>query len=295
MFSSKVKTLFSVALLVVCCGAISAQAQSTFSFKNISYTGDLTFTQLLGINNAGTIAGYHGATINKGFVLTLPLTFTNENFPNSAQTQVIGINNKGNTDGFYIDNAGVTHGFLDTKGVFTTVDFAGTTFNQLLGLNDASVASGYYADAQGNDHAYTYTGGKFTLISTPGVSAQATGINNENQISGFYVDTAGINHGFLITNGTLATLDYPGATFTQALGVNNLNEVVGTYMDAAGNTHGFLYDVTANVYESVNDPSNVDNTVINGINDEGQIVGFFTEVTSGNTHGLVATLVRCTP
>jgi hypothetical protein len=29
-----------------------------------------TFTQLLGINSSNTIAGYHGASINKGFVFT---------------------------------------------------------------------------------------------------------------------------------------------------------------------------------------------------------------------------------
>jgi|SRR5215469_3829641 len=44
----------------------------------------------------------------------------------------------------------------------------------------------------------------------------------------------------------------------------------------------FLYGVTANVYESVNDPNGVDNTVINGINDEGRVVGLFTEATTGN-------------
>jgi hypothetical protein len=35
-------------------------------------------------------------------VLTLPNHFTDENFPNSDQTQVIGINKRGDTDGFYI-------------------------------------------------------------------------------------------------------------------------------------------------------------------------------------------------
>lgn len=37
-------------------------SQTGFPF----YTGD-TFTHLLGINNSNVIAGYHGATVNKGF------------------------------------------------------------------------------------------------------------------------------------------------------------------------------------------------------------------------------------
>jgi hypothetical protein len=67
---------------------------------------------------------------------------------------------------------------------------------------------------------------------------------------------------------------------------------VGTYNDAKGNTHGFLYDATAKVYESVNDSSGVDTTVVNGINDEGQIVGFYVDGT-GNTDGFVGHIVRC--
>src|SRR5229473_2305486 len=81
-----------------------------------------------------------------------PNNFTPENFPGSAQTQVIGINNRGFTDGFYIDTAGTTHGFLDVNGTFTTVDFPPFTFNQLLGLNNFDQAAGYYADAAGIDH-----------------------------------------------------------------------------------------------------------------------------------------------
>ncbi len=53
--------------------------------------GRSNFTQLLGINDTGTIVGYHGAAVNKGFTLTLPSTFTDTNFPGSAQTQVTGV------------------------------------------------------------------------------------------------------------------------------------------------------------------------------------------------------------
>ena len=46
-----------------------ARAQQ-YVFEDISFPGD-TFTQLLGINDADVIAGYHGQAINKGFTLTL--------------------------------------------------------------------------------------------------------------------------------------------------------------------------------------------------------------------------------
>jgi hypothetical protein len=160
-----VSTLALVAAMCVCSAAsISAWEEDgfrgeedrfRFHFRTISFPGD-TFTQTLGINDFDTIAGYYGATVNKGFVFAFPNNFTSENFPGSAQTQVIGINNRGYTDGFYIDTAGTNHGFLDIKGNFTTVDFPGTTLNQLLGLNNLEQAAGYYADAAGIDHPYIF-------------------------------------------------------------------------------------------------------------------------------------------
>src|SRR5215475_8468381 len=69
---------------------------------------DLTFNQLLGINNNGFIAGYFGSGEaghpNKGYVLRPPFArvdFGNENFPGSVQTQVTGLNDNGVTVGFF--------------------------------------------------------------------------------------------------------------------------------------------------------------------------------------------------
>src|SRR5260221_7021710 len=237
-------TLALVAAMSVCSATSISAWEDGFHFRTVNFPGD-TFTQLLGINDFDTIAGYHGASVNKGFVFTFPNDFDLENFPNSAQTQVIGINNRGYTDGFYIDNAGTNHGFLDIKGNFTTVDFPGTTLNQLLGLNNLEQAAGYYADAAGIDHPYIFDnkGGVFSVITIPAatVGAQATGINDKESISGFYIDGAGKNHGFLISKGEFTTLDFPGATLTQAFGLNNHDEVVGQYVDASGLTHGFIY------------------------------------------------------
>src|SRR5229473_5284985 len=238
--------------------SISAR-ENRFSFQTVIFPGD-TFTQLLGINDFEMIAGYHGATVNQGFVFTFPNNFTSENFPGSAQTQVIGINNQGYTDGFYIDNAGTTHGFVDIGGTFTTVDFPGTTFNQLLGLNEYNQAAGYYADAANIDHPYIFdkNGEVFLVITIPGATggAQATGINDRGSISGFYIDSAGVNHGFLLADGELTTLDFPLSTFTQALGLNDHGDVVGAYMDAAGLTHGFIFDGKGQ-FQSVDDPNGV--------------------------------------
>jgi len=272
---------FTIALTFALLLCTSMWGQAAYSFQTVNYPGD-TFTQLLGINNSLLIAGYHNFNQNSGFTFRLPVQFVTENYPMSMMTQVIGINNTGTTDGFYVDNNGVTHGFTDINGTFATVDYPGTAFNQLLGQNDMGQASGYFSMSQNNstpDTPYVYNelgGGVFQTIFIPAAvgGAQATGINNSQQISGFYIDSAGVNHGFLLNFGLLVTLDAPGSTFTQALGLNNKGQVVGDYMDQGGLTHGFVW-TSAGGFTIIDDPAGIGTTVVNGINDLGTLVGFY--------------------
>src|SRR5260370_2255989 len=129
-------------------------ATVSYSFQTVIDPADAAFTQLLGINNAGKIAGYFGdGTVvpNNGFTLSLPNNFTPENFPGSVQTQVVGINNTGETVGFWIDANGVTHGFTDIGNTFLNVSNPNTeTVTQLLSVNDSAEAAGYWPDAAGN-------------------------------------------------------------------------------------------------------------------------------------------------
>ncbi len=241
------------------------------------------FTQLLGINNHMVIAGYFDFAQNQGFTLTLPASFTAENFPNSMMTQVIGINNSQTTSGFYVDQAGTNHGFYHTNsGTFTTVDFPGTAFNQLLSQNDLHQAAGYYSMSPNNstpDFPYIYdeVGGIFEVITIPGAvgGAQATGINNSGEVCGFFIDSNQVNHGWLLNAGVFLQLDFPNSTFTQALGLNNMGQVVGVYTDGGGQNHGFVYTVSTGQFTSIDDPHGVGTTVVNGINDSGDLVGFY--------------------
>jgi hypothetical protein len=289
---------FSVGLAIVFCGAMSALASAAqqYAFRKVVFPTD-TFTQLLGINDFDVIAGYHGQNVNLGFEFSLPDTFTSENYPLSTQTQVTGINNNFKTSGFYIDSGGVFHGFLRTAGgIFSApVDFPGTGFNQLLGLNFRSQAVGYYADSPSFtvDHAYIYdqNGGVFLPIVNPlSVNSQATGINNEQVVCGFYVDSGGTTHGFMLNAGTLTTLDFPGSNFTQALGLNDNGQVVGVYSTNNGAVpmHGFVYNITYKHFHSVDDPKGLGTTTINGINNFGQIVGFYVD-SNTNTDGCIGT------
>jgi len=286
---------------------------TTYKFETLDNTRDLTFNQLLGINNKGLIAGYFGSGAqghpNKGYLLSAPYgqgNYANENFPGSVQTQVAGLNDSGVTVGFWstMNNANQVNdnfGFYKTRGRFYKVDSPLTApatsttqpVNQLLGVNDSDIAVGFYNDANQNAHGYTYNihTKKFHYITISGASSlTAAAINNHNDIAGF--ETQGtLVEGFLRKgNGKLTTLALPGATMTQALGVNDSDEVVGVYTVGSGSSavmHGFTWTAGSG-FQTVDDPHGVGTTTINGVNNKGQLVGFYVD-SAGNTDGLLAT------
>jgi len=269
---------------------------------------DITFNQLLGINNDGVIAGYFGSgnagQPNKGYQLRPPFAqgdFGSENFPGSAQTQVTGLNDFGVTVGFFSTQNGATPaddnniGFYSSHGryhqvSYPTGDNANPPVNQLLGVNDTGTAVGFYNDSAGNSHGYAYNieTGRFKLITVPGAtSVTAAGINIEGTVAGFYTNAKGTVDAFLkYHSNKVVTLAVPGASMTQAFGVNDNNEVVGAYTTGTGNnavSHGFTWE--NGKFTTVNFPG-ASSTAINGVNNEGDIVGFYTDA-AGNTDGFV--------
>ena len=274
-------------------------APHQFAAATVNFTGDV-FTQLLGVNNAGTVVGYHGvgtttAEPNVGLLLPPPnlaSDFTVSNFPGAAQTQVVAINNSGMTAGFYVDNGGFNHGFTDSGGTFTTVDDpSSTTLNQLLSINNAGVAAGYYQDSTGDQHPFVELQGTFASIGVPGISTtvggQATAINDSGVIAGFFTDTGGATQGFVDNAGTFTTIDVPNSMSTQVLGINNAGVMVGDFVDAGGVMHGFVDD--QGVFTTIDGPGAVA-TVLNGINDFDQVAGFYNvDGTTTTDNGLILT------
>ncbi|HUN33272.1 MAG TPA: CHRD domain-containing protein [Trebonia sp.] len=289
----------------------AGSATTAYNFRTLDNAKDLTFNQLLGINNKGLIAGYFGSGAlnhpNKGYQLTPNGSYTSENFPGSAQTQVTGLNDQGATVGFWstMNNASQVndnHGWWSPDGRhFFTADYptsapASPPVDQLLGINNHDFAVGFYTDASGNNHGYYYDArdNKFGLITAPASlnspSLTATAVNTRADIAGVYTDAAGNTDGFIkFFSGGFTTLRFPGATSTQALGVNDSDEVVGFYMDGTGSsatTHGFTWTPTGG-FRSVDDPNGIGMTTINGVNNAGDIVGFYTDG-AGNVDGFKA-------
>ena len=286
------------------------QVAGGYSFQTLDNNNDPTFNQLLGINDLGVIAGYFGSGAqghpNKGYELLPPYQqhrYVNENFPGSVQTQVTGLNNRGVTVGFWssMNNANQVndnHAFVDVNGHFRTADIptgeaAEPPVDQLLGVNDSDIAVGFFTDAAGNNHGYEYNvnSGRFSLVTENGVaSLTAAAINDHGDVAGFYTNAAGNTDGFLKAGHSFIDLAVPGASSTQALGVNSRDEVVGFYQTGSGDnaqSHGFTW-TRAGGFRTLDDPHGIGATTINGVNDFGTLVGFYTDA-AGNTDGFVAT------
>jgi hypothetical protein len=300
-------------------GTAHADAPTTYTYTTINNSNDLTFNQLLGINDNDVIAGYFGSGMaghpNKGYYL-LPGQFTQldyrvENFPGSTQTQVTGLNDNSTEVGFQSPtNTGTDADYgwysLNNGRTFTQVNVplpsgftpASTPVTQLLGVNDQNIAVGFENDSNNNAHGFVYSIGKglATFTNIPDSSSVTdAGVNDRGQIAGFFNPTSGApsgvqTEGFVIMGGTVTALNFPDATVTMALGVNNHGEVVGSYMDSTG-THGFTWTKQGG-FVTIDDVNGIVNgmssTTVNGVNDQGDLVGFYTDA-NGNTDGMLVT------
>ena len=283
---------------------------SSYQFRTLDNSNDPTFNQLLGINQGGLIAGYFGSGAqghpNQGYLLSVHHgqgRYLSENWPESAQTQVTGLNDRGVTVGFWSSANGAdtatndNRAFVSADGYFIDGDYptsspAAPPVDQLLGVNDRDVAVGFYNDASGNTHAYSFDirHNAFNEITPAGIAnPTASAINNRGDIAGFGTADGQVVGYVLSHDGSVITLSVPASSMTQALGINDSGEVVGVYQVGTGDSavmHGFTWTAQGG-FQTVDDPHGVGTTTVNGVNDQGEIVGFYTDST-GNTDGFVA-------
>src|SRR5579863_5822457 len=287
-------------------GASKPHAVS-YRFRTLDNHRDVTFNELLGINDELVIAGYFGSGAtghpNEGYLLFPPQydqgDYRNLDFPGSAQTQVTGLNDHGVYVGFGF-GAGrhVTFGWYAKNGVFHEVNFPtgnqADQLGELLGVNNDDVAVGFYIDGSGNNHGFEYNIGthRFSIVTESGArSLVAAAGNNRGDVVGFYYTKPNSSHavGFIrYRDRTSVKLTAPGACSTDALGVNDKDEVVGVYTPCGRSTalDGFTWTPQAG-FTTVNDPNGVGTTIIDGVNDAGDLVGYYTTGHDDITNGML--------
>jgi hypothetical protein len=171
-----------------------------------------------------------------------------------------GINLLGTVVGSYIDENGVSHGFLLHPGNnFTTIDAPGAgkiagTGTTAIGLNVEGAVAGYYIDGNSEYHGFIRKAGGFTTVDISGacklsvtegcVGTIALSINFLGKVLGSYSDDSLVAHGFIRSpDGSVSDFEVSGALATEpapSSGLNQFGEVVGYYEDSNFVNHGFL-------------------------------------------------------
>jgi PEP-CTERM motif len=135
---------------------------------------------------------------------------------------------------------------------------------------------GNYAETINSDHGFIYNSGAYTSLDVPG-RLSVWSINDSGQIIG-----TSENRGFIYSGDAYTILDPPGSTGSGApLGINQSGEVVGSYIVSgvpappccSSALAGFLYSNGA--YTTLDVPGSSETYDASGINDSGQIIGYF--------------------
>src|SRR5579864_7030187 len=134
----------------------------TFDIATKTFSADINFpgavsTVTAAINNSDEIAGFFtdSAGAIQGFIKDGSV-FTSVEAPGAAETELLGINDKGLAVGFECAVAGCSggpqHGILfnSLTDTFTILDPPGSTATTFNGLNDRGQIVGFFGDAKGN-------------------------------------------------------------------------------------------------------------------------------------------------
>ena len=169
--------------------------------------------------------------------------YTSYEYPGfTGQTNGQGINNNGETVGFYQFNS--PEGFFNNSGGFSSFGYpqtGATTFPHAL--NDSGEAVGYYRIYSDGEIGFVYSGGTFTTFTYPNsYETFGGGINNLGVVAGYANLNTGYSAGFLWQNGQFTAINSTASPLPN--GINNNGQLVGTYTPS-GFYHGFLATPTA--------------------------------------------------
>ena len=126
--------------------------------------------------------------------------------------------------------------------------------------------------------------------TSPMEGTLVSAVNASGAMTGAYSDQTGVAHGFVYANGTFTSFDAPNAGSTpqagwfqgtMGVGIDTAGDVVGVYADSNNAYHGFLLPANSTTPIEFDDPdapttTSERGTFPMGINDNGQIVGFYT-------------------
>jgi probable HAF family extracellular repeat protein len=233
--------------------------------------------------------------LGAGLVLLMALpafaTYTSIDYPGPYYTYATGLNDSGQIVGYYYSsnalNPTEVHGFLKDGQTYTPVDFPGATITYAYGINNAGQIVGYYYTSDSYVHGFLKDGQTYTSIDFPSPykDTYAYGINDSGQIVGVVNFSNGGYYGSFRKVGETYSLFGVGPHSPLVVyGVNNLGDIVG-YESPYGLYHDQRpFAFQKGVYETIVVPNAPFGNPprARGINDSGQIVGGYSDITVGH-------------
>ena len=207
----------------------------------------------------------------------IKLTFTSIKAPDGSDTFAFGINARGDVVG--IDGTGSY--LLHNHHLSPVPPPTGDTINAHA-INAEHDIAGVLQDAKG-PHGFFLHEGTFHLIDFPGaVATRVRGVNNAGDVTGSYVDGGGVVHGFIRKDGEFKHVQVNNSAATDVYGSKDNGEVMvgDAVLNPDLSTHGFI-KTRDDGFRIIDFPrTKTPCTHVRGINERGDIVGFYSIVSS---------------
>ncbi|HTR26580.1 MAG TPA: hypothetical protein VMI10_21600 [Terriglobales bacterium] len=211
-------------------------------------------------------------------------------YPGAIANQVpYAMNDKGRVVGYAEFPDGSIKGYLLQGTTFKDIVFPGAPATGATGISPSGTIVGVYCDDPACDstvHGFQLKGKNYTALDDPdGTNTSPSGVNAAGDIVGSYTGPDNIGHGFLLHKGVYTSFDAPGAGYlTSATSINKQGQIAGFfYAPDSDHVHGFL--LQNGVFTQIDYPG-ASGTILNAINDSGEIVGIYGDAQGGN-HGFL--------
>jgi uncharacterized membrane protein len=276
------KAVCFLAVILIACASL-ALAQVTYT--QIDYPGSVG-TVVTGINSAGDMVGSYHLVVGgpgHGFVLSQG-QFRSFDYPGAVGTGPNGINDLGQVVGTACIKCGFPYmfAFLYDGQTFTQISYPGRPGTEGNGINNAGDVVGRI-DGYRSSVAFKFRDGQFKTITVPGKSRNedAQGINNSGEIVGGSYKYKRRWQSWAGGNGTFHYLHV--GIESVAFGLNDNGVIVGWWFDGSAYS-GFAW--SNGKFISLRYPGAYSTTAI-GINNSGQVVGYYAPTWGSPGHGFV--------
>ncbi len=277
------KSSLTLSLALACAAitfvlAVRAQAQTSTALGNDYITVNFG---IIAINNSGEGIGLAGLSV---IVREPDGSTTNFSVPGAVGVQPTAINNAGAVVGWFHDMGGLLHGFFyDASGTITILDAPGAGTQLRSGtvadsVNDAGEVSGHYLDSNGITRGFVRNpeGNYSTFTPNGSVYLAISELSQNGQACGWYQDATSIGVGYVRdTSGHITSYSVPGSAWTRSAGINTSGQITGTFSLESGGQKGFIRNADGSFVTFDLPGAEIFPTVIVGIADNGDVVGYY--------------------